>query len=132
VPLVSDSELRAYYRAADLFVCASEHEGFCVPIAEAMAFGVPALALNRCAVGETVGEAGLLVDDWNDEQVAALAAHLVESPARRDHIVHVQQTRLSAFSPATITEHLRAVVHFLRDGHSSPLFTRAEPTPVSA
>ena len=51
-----------YYRSADVFVSASVHEGFCVPILEAMHHGVPVVALAAAAVPETVAGAGLLVD----------------------------------------------------------------------
>ncbi|HEU5089161.1 MAG TPA: glycosyltransferase family 4 protein [Roseiflexaceae bacterium] len=49
---VSRAELYAYYRAADVFVCASEHEGFCITVAEAMAFQLPVLAYAAGAVPE--------------------------------------------------------------------------------
>ncbi len=126
VPSVPDDQLRACYRAADLFVCASEHEGFCVPLAEAMAFDVPTLALDRGAVGETMGSAGVLVPDWNPQTVATLAADVL-SPDRRAAIVAAQHDRLRAFSPAAIRTRLEAVVRFLCDGVESPLFVRQEP-----
>src|SRR5690606_7465246 len=47
---VAAAQMYAYYRAADVFVCASDHEGFCVPIAEAMALDVPVLAYAAAAV----------------------------------------------------------------------------------
>ena len=59
---VSSSELAAYYRAADVFVVCSEHEGFCVPLLEAMHHRVPIVAFAAAAVPETLGEAGLLFD----------------------------------------------------------------------
>ena len=49
------AELEAYYQAADVFVCASDHEGFCVPLVEAMGHGVPVVAYGVAAVPETVG-----------------------------------------------------------------------------
>ena len=55
---VTGAELEAYYQAADVFVCASDHEGFCVPLAEAMGHGVPIVAYGVTAVPETVGGAG--------------------------------------------------------------------------
>ena len=51
--------LAAYFASADVFVCASDHEGFCVPLVEAMAGGSPVVAYDAAAVGETVGGAGL-------------------------------------------------------------------------
>ncbi len=58
---VSGAELEAYLQAADVFVCASDHEGFCVPLAEAMGHGVPIVAYGVTAVPETVANAGLLL-----------------------------------------------------------------------
>ena len=67
---VSNEELTAYYEAADVFLCASEHEGFCVPLVEAMAADVPVLAYAAGAVPETLGGAGLLFAP-KDLEVAA-------------------------------------------------------------
>ena len=58
---VSGAELEAYFQAADVFVMASDHEGFCVPLAEAMGHGVPIVAYGVTAVPETVGGAGLVL-----------------------------------------------------------------------
>jgi glycosyltransferase involved in cell wall biosynthesis len=57
---VSVSGLRALYENSHLFAIASDHEGFCVPLVEAMSFGLPIVALAAAAVPETVGDAGLL------------------------------------------------------------------------
>ena len=60
---VSGAELEAYLQSADVFVCASDHEGFCVPLAEAMGHGVPIVAYGVTAVPETVADAGLVLPD---------------------------------------------------------------------
>jgi glycosyltransferase involved in cell wall biosynthesis len=73
---VRPEELEAYYRTADVFVCASDHEGFCVPIVEAMAHDVPVVAYGAAAVPETVGEAGLLLES-KDPLAFAAAVHRV-------------------------------------------------------
>ncbi len=58
---VSDAELRDWYARADLYVSLSRHEGFGVPLVEAMARGLPVLAWSAGAVAETLGEAGALL-----------------------------------------------------------------------
>jgi glycosyltransferase involved in cell wall biosynthesis len=60
---VTESELKGYYATASAFVVASEHEGFCVPVVEAMALKVPIVAYGTTAVPHTVGDAGLLWDE---------------------------------------------------------------------
>ena len=67
---VSDEELVAYYEVADLFLCASEHEGFCVPLVEAFYKQVPVLAYAATAVPATMDGAGVLFDDKDPMHVA--------------------------------------------------------------
>jgi len=55
---VGDAELLAHWAVADVFVCLSEHEGFCVPVLEAMELGVPVVAYGAAAVPETLGARG--------------------------------------------------------------------------
>jgi glycosyltransferase involved in cell wall biosynthesis len=71
---VSEAELVAAYKSASLFLSLSRHEGFCVPLVEAMQFGIPILALARAAVPETLGDAGLLFDATKPEEVAEMVA----------------------------------------------------------
>ncbi len=65
------AELDAEWEAASLFVSASLHEGYGFPLVEAMASGIPVVALCRGAVGETVGKAGVLVHEATPEAMAA-------------------------------------------------------------
>lgn len=53
---VTDSTLMSYYLGSDLFICMSEHEGFCVPIVEAQYFGLPVIAADSSAISETIGK----------------------------------------------------------------------------
>ena len=115
VPSVSDKVLRGYYRAADLFVCASEHEGFCLPLAEAMVFRVPTIALDRGAVRETLERSGVLVHEWDPDHVSELAANLLETPERRAALAAEQRIRLDSFSPGAVRGQLRTVVDRLSE-----------------
>jgi glycosyltransferase involved in cell wall biosynthesis len=102
---VSDAQLGAYYEAADAFVCASRHEGFCVPVLEAMAHGVPVIARAATAVPETVGAAGVLVpEDAPVTHLAAAAWRVLADPATRDALVAAGHRRVDHFS----LEHTRA------------------------
>jgi len=59
---INDGELSALYARADVYLCMSEHEGFCVPLVEAMSNGLPIVSSNGGAIGETLNGAGILLD----------------------------------------------------------------------
>jgi len=81
---VDDDELYAYYRLADVFLCLSEHEGFCVPLQEAMHFSLPVIAYDAGAVRETLHGGGLLLRDKRPDLVAELLDRLTHGgPLRR-------------------------------------------------
>ena len=67
---VSDEELKAYYLVADAFVTVSEHEGFCVPLVEAMSMKLPVTAYASTAIPETLGDAGIV---WTERNPMLLA-----------------------------------------------------------
>lgn len=68
-----------YYRTADIFITASEHEGFCMPIVEAMACGIPVIAANSTAIPETLGDGGLLFSPGNHVELAQKVVGLLNS-----------------------------------------------------
>jgi glycosyltransferase involved in cell wall biosynthesis len=87
---VSDEELVAFYEIADLFLCASEHEGFCVPLVEAFYKQVPVLAYAATAVPHTMDGAGVLFEDKDPRHVAALMDAILSDPTLQDAIVEGQ------------------------------------------
>ena len=104
---VSQAELCTYYRVAAVYCSMSEHEGFCVPLLEAMHFGVPIVAYGAAGVPGTLGDAGLLVREKDYPVVAELLHRLVTEPALRDAVVAGQRRRLEAFDAGVIGETLR-------------------------
>jgi L-malate glycosyltransferase len=92
---VDDDDLIAYYSVADLFLCLSEHEGFCVPLVEAMSFGLPVLAYDAGAVSETLRGGGILLKEKTPEVVAELA-HMVLKDAKFQETVVATQERAMA------------------------------------
>src|SRR6476469_2445315 len=95
---VPDRELAAYYRRAHAYVSLSEHEGFCVPLVEAMAMDVPVLAYAAAAVPETLGGAGVSFAPKDLEHAAELLGALVyDEPLRRD-VIAGQRRRVPSFS----------------------------------
>ena len=87
---VSDEELVAFYDCADLFLCASEHEGFCVPLVEAFYKQVPVLAYAATAVPSTMDGAGVLFEDRRPIHVATLMDEIVSNVELQDRIVDGQ------------------------------------------
>jgi len=83
---VADDELLALYRGSRYLVCATEHEGFCVPLIEAQALGVPMVAKDVPGVRETAGNAQLLVGG-DPAELAEAIAMLETTPSYRDALV---------------------------------------------
>ena len=107
---VPDDDLAAFYRWADVYVSLSEHEGFCVPLIEAMAADVPVLAYAAGAVPETLGGAGVLFAPKDLELAAEAMGMLVYDRPFRESVVQGQRRRLADFSPARIEQRLHDVI----------------------
>lgn len=90
-------EILAYYHLADIFLCQSEHEGFCVPLVEAMYFDVPIVAYDSSAIGETLGGSGFLLKDKNPLETAAVMNKILTDAVLRDTILENQRERLQDF-----------------------------------
>jgi glycosyltransferase involved in cell wall biosynthesis len=91
---VSDEELTAYYGVADAFLCASEHEGFCVPLVEAFYKRIPVLALARTAVPATMDGAGILYPEPDPAGVATLMDVVVSDEALQERVLAGQDAAL--------------------------------------
>jgi len=92
------AQLLAYYRSADVFVSLSEHEGFCVPLVEAMHFGVPTVAFASTAVPETVGDATLLLADKDPLAVAVAVQRVLTDDRFRKGLIEAGHRRVEHFS----------------------------------
>jgi glycosyltransferase involved in cell wall biosynthesis len=97
---VSPGDLLAYYRSADLFVSMSEHEGFGVPLLEAMHVGMPVVAYAATAVPETVGDAALLLDTKDPVAVAVAARRALTDPELKAGLVKAGHARVEELSLA--------------------------------
>lgn len=96
---VDDAQLLAFYRSAHLFWSMSEHEGFGVPLVEAMWFDIPILAYKSSAVPETLDKAGLMFTKKDDlVAIAALAKLLVRDESLRSKVLAAQRQRRESFS----------------------------------
>lgn len=95
---VSQGELNAYYRLADVFVSMSEHEGFGIFLIESMYFDVPIVAYKSTAVPETLGQAGVLVRERDFPVIAEVIDLLVSDRGFRKAILESQRQRLQDFA----------------------------------
>ncbi len=118
---VDHDDLLRRYRDAGFFVCLSEHEGFGVPLLEAMAAGLPVIARDAAAVGETMGGAGVLLDHADPAVVAAVVHTIAADEGIRDRMVALQDERLARLEAFDLDAFLSAVID--RAG--------GEPAPIS-
>jgi len=91
----SDATVASAYAAADVLVVTSEHEGFCVPVVEAMSAGLPVVAFDQGAVPEVLGGAGALVFDKDPYALAAAIADLLADAPRRVALREAGRRRLA-------------------------------------
>ncbi len=110
---VSAEALAAHYATADVYVCLSEHEGFCVPLLEAMHHRVPIVAFGAAAVPETLGAAGLVLDEKSPLTVAAAVDRVVHDVELRRALVDAGSRRVADFSLAAGEATLVAAVEAL-------------------
>jgi glycosyltransferase involved in cell wall biosynthesis len=96
--LITDAELLAYYQGSQVFVSLSDHEGFCVPLVEAMCFDLPVIAYGSSAVAETMGNSGIVLLDKSDhDAIAALTRIVIGDEALRNTIIATQRARRDDF-----------------------------------
>lgn len=95
-------EILAYYKLADLFLCMSEHEGFCVPLVEAMFFDIPIVAYDSSAVADTLSGSGFLLKRKNAKETAAVIDRIVSDRKLREDILYNQRLRIQDFNHDTI------------------------------
>ncbi|MCA9898840.1 MAG: glycosyltransferase family 4 protein [Ardenticatenaceae bacterium] len=107
---VSLAQLAAYYRAASVYVCLSEHEGFCQPLVESMRFGLPIVAFASTAVPGTMGGSGILIQQKNYPVLAELIHLLVTDTTLRQTIITGQTERAAAFATDGLLEQFKQLV----------------------
>ncbi len=110
---VSNGALAAYYRNADVFVSLSEHEGFGVPLLEAMHNRLPIVAFAAAAVPETVGNAALLVGDKSPAYVATLVDRVLRDEALQSQLQALGQQHLAGFTLSAAEDRWRVVIEDL-------------------
>ena len=107
---LSQAAANACWRAADVFLCLSEHEGFGMPLVEAMHFGVPIVAVDRTAVRETLAGSGILAREFDVPLLARTALRAATDPALRAAVIGRQRQVLVRYQPAAVQAALAAAL----------------------
>lgn len=109
-------EILAYYKIADLFLCMSEHEGFCVPLVEAMFFELPIIAYDSTAIGETLGGSGILIKEKNPLEIAGMINYLTENPDVRMNMIQNSKERLINFEYSRVeTQFIKYINSYIEE-----------------
>jgi glycosyltransferase involved in cell wall biosynthesis len=114
--------LGGFYRAATLFLCLSEHEGFCIPLVEAMTFEVPVVAYRSTGVPYAMDGAGVLVNAKHFGLLAELIGVLVEDANCRGQVLSGQRCRLNQLAPDRVAKilssHIQHIIELDRNTSS--------------
>jgi len=88
---LTEAELKSAYLTSHVFLCCSEHEGFCVPLVEASELGLPVVAAYQDAVADTLGPSGLVLREASDDALAVAVRRVLRDPELRDAVVAAQR-----------------------------------------
>ncbi len=110
----SDAELAAAYARADVLIVASGHEGFCVPLVEAMSIGLPIVVSGSGALPEIVGPGGVVIDTEDPWLVAATVSELLDDAVRCRALAESGRAQLEALGLDTAGDRLLDLVCALR------------------
>jgi glycosyltransferase involved in cell wall biosynthesis len=107
-------ELVALYRIADIFLCLSEHEGFCVPIIESYYLKIPVIAYRAGAVEETMNNGGILLKEKKFEHIATLIDLIMRDEEFKKRIINSQLKALKKYSKENVKKillsHIKSVI----------------------
>src|SRR5437867_4334268 len=99
---VNTEQLVAYYRGATALLTLSDHEGFCIPLLEAMRNDLPIVANASTAIPDTLGNAGVLLTDKSPDAVATALERVVRDGALRKDLIEKGRARFGDFSEAKV------------------------------
>lgn len=103
----SDAELSWLYQNADCYWCASEHEGFCIPLIESGFFGLPVISFASSNIPATLGEAGLVLQQTDPQQLAAATVHLLDDFKLQRQLIAAGKRNLQRFHESTLLPQLK-------------------------
>lgn len=112
----SPEGLPTYYRHADAFLMASDHEGYCLPLVEAMYFGVPVIARSRGGTPEAMGGGGLRYENLDPAELAVLMDRVTRDPALRGRVLAAQRRRIDEVRARDVDRELKDLLRPLLPG----------------
>jgi len=126
---VTDEDLYAYYRLADVFICLSEHEGFGIPLVESMVFDLPIIAIDNSNIKNTLNGGGILLEEKNIDDIANILIDLSNNRSYRREVLYGQRNALKNYQPQNIK---KALVEFLNLLNINISYSTEENTDHSA
>jgi len=105
--MIPQDQLNACYAASSVFLCMSEHEGFCIPLLESMFHSVPVMAYSAAAVPETLDDSGIIFTRKDFSRIAEMIGILYDDANLHNVIVKSQTARLQKFKERNIESELR-------------------------
>lgn len=112
---VPDEELVTYYKNSHIFLCMSEHEGFCIPLLEAQHFDVPVVAFNSTAIKGTLGNSGVLINEKNFAYIANLTDEIISNEGLKQVVLAAQRKNMGNYSLKNSQEKLEIILQKLGD-----------------
>jgi len=94
---VTDEELDELYRNSDIYICMSEHEGFCMPLIEAMNYEIPVVAYKATAIPDTMGDAGVLLESKDPKYVCEKIDKIFEDESYRKQLIEGQNRHIDSY-----------------------------------
>jgi glycosyltransferase involved in cell wall biosynthesis len=110
VRYASPAGLISYYEKADLFVTTSRHEGYCLPVVEAMYKGVPVIARKTGGLPEAMEGAGVMFEDAKPEELAQLMARVISDGALRSEVLAGQRARIQRLLARKVPEEFQGLL----------------------
>ena len=106
----ADSELKALYENGSVYLCTSEHEGFCLPVVEAMYFGLPVISFASSALPDTIGAGGILVNEKDHLKIALLVEEVYRNQELRQKLVTAGKQRVASLSYQNFKDQLNQLL----------------------
>jgi len=108
---VTNQDLYAYYKSANVFLCMSEHEGFGIPLIESMLFSVPIVAYDSSNIKDTLNQGGILFHEKSHQHIAATIQVIRENPKFRYEVLKTQKDALDIYQHDNIIKKLIAYLN---------------------